>query len=349
MLFLTFLFTLCSSTKWYELEGYTYDDYLEEFNKMYTNEKEFLLRFEIFTRNFQEIQKHNSDQTKSWKQGVNQFTDMTMLERMQFVGSKPIKNPYKRADKINFSKIPSQFDWRNKSVITPVKNQGNCGSCWSFSAAQAIESYYALATGNLVVLSEQQILDCTPNPNQCGGTGGCGGATEELAYDQVMNMGGLSLEKDYPYVSGMGNDFKCNKTKFKPVVQLADYVDLPINSYYTILYNLANVGPLAISVDATNWFQYESGIFDGCNQKNPDLNHAVQLVFYDENSFGIRNSWGPSWGEDGYIRLAKTSQYTCGVDMTPQHGSACKGDDSPQVVCGTCGMLYSASYPVILN
>jgi len=250
---------------------------------------------------------------------------------------------------------PPQIDWRGAGVITAVKNQGLCGSCWAFSATESVESYTALATQQLQDLSIQQILDCTLNPNQCGGTGGCGGATYELAWQTVINQGGLASEWTYPYQSYQGNNFpSCglNATLQPPQTKLKSYIDLPSNQYDPVLQSLVQKGPLSISVDASAWGDYETGIFNGCNQSYPDIDHAVQLVGYgadkDQNEFWVvRNSWAPTWGEDGYIRLFKSSKVVCGDDITPSDGSGCLNGPANVTVCGTCGMLYEAAYPVI--
>jgi len=248
----------------------------------------------------------------------------------------------------------AMIDWRSFGIITPVKDQGRCGSCWSFAAAETIESYYALKhPGKLPVLSEQQILDCTPNPLQCGGTGGCGGATVELAYQQIQSMGGLSSEWTYPYMSYFGDNGACNTSlRFKPVAKIAGYVNLPSNLAPPIMQHLLTKGPLAISVDASTWGHYEIGVYDGCNQTNPDLDHAVQLVGLGTDPqqgdyWLIRNSWTPLWGENGYIRIRRTATRRCGVDLTPLDGDGCVNGSKTEFVCGTCGVLYDAVYPLV--
>jgi len=246
-------------------------------------------------------------------------------------------------------KAPINIDWRTKGIITPVKNQGFCGSCWTFGSAETLESYWALATKQLIVLSEQQIVDCTPNPNDCGGTGGCGGGTVELAYARIQQMGGLTTEQNYPYV---GEDETCQTNLLKPVAKISGFVNLPSNKLGPTLSYLSTQGPLAISVDASTWSDYESGVFDGCDQTSPDLDHIVQLVGAGTDpSYGdywlVRNSWGATWGENGYIRLRRTSQLRCGVDTSPQDGDGCNGGPPNVTVCGTCGILYDALYPVV--
>jgi len=217
-----------------------------------------------------------------------------------------------------------------------------------------VESYWALATGQLTDLSEQQILDCTQNPNHCGGTGGCGGGTEELAYQWIMKTGGLASEWVYPYISYFGKDFGCssNSSDFVSFAKISNYTVLPSNSYDPIFQHVATIGPLAVSVDASTWFAYESGVYNGCNQTHPELDHVVQLVGYGTDPklgdyWLVRNSWSPTWGEKGYIRLYRTSEERCGIDLTPQDGNGCDNGPSQVKVCGTCGIWYDTSFPVV--
>jgi len=248
--------------------------------------------------------------------------------------------------------LPTNVDWREKGIITAVKDQGNCGSCWTFATVEATESAYALATGKLHVLSEQQILDCTPNPQHCGGTGGCDGGTAELAWAKIIQMGGLDSEWIYPYQSYFGNAFTCRYGQARAAVMVSSFVNLPPNEQDPILNYLGMTGPLAISVDAATWSSYESGVFNGCNQTAPDIDHAVQLVGYGTDStlgdyWLVRNSWSPAWGENGYIRLKRTTEIQCGTDSTPSDGDGCSGGPPTVKVCGTCGILFDGVYPVV--
>jgi len=247
----------------------------------------------------------------------------------------------------------TDVDWRMKNVVTAVKDQGQCGSCWTFGTAETIESHYAIKHGNLPVLSEQQILDCTPNPQQCGGTGGCSGGTPELAYDKIKQLGGLSSEWTYPYTSYFGQNFPTcsfNATKTRAVAVIDDYVVLPSNEEQPILDALSYNGPVVIAIDASNFSSYEGGIFSACSgATNVDLNHAVVITGYGTDNgtdyWTVRNSWSPLWGEDGYIRIQRTND--CGMDNTPLDGVGCAGGPSPVKVCGPCGLFFDVSYPII--
>jgi len=309
---------------------------------------------------------HNSNPSYSWKVGVNQFTDMTYQEFSSVLGYDPSFEKEKYAGMISYedarvsnnritrAALPASVDWRDAGIITAVKNQGMCGSCWTFGTAENIESYWANKTGQLTDLSEQQILDCTPNPNDCGGTGGCGGGTAEIAYEQILKQGGLATEWTYPYQSYYGSAYQCrySPSNTPPFAKLTGFVKLPSNVLDPVMNHLATVGPLVINVDASAWSEYESGVFDGCNQVNPDIDHVVQLVGYGTTSSGetywlVRNSWSAGWGENGYIRLRRTEQLRCGVDLRPQDGTGCNGGPKTVIVCGTCALLYAVTYPVV--
>jgi len=358
-----FLACVAAKTQWFELENYSFEAFQKEYGKKYSDQ-EYNSRQQIFYNNLQGIKKHNQDPAKTWKAGVNQFTDRTPEEFHKVLGyrkdigfaskQKQSRTSVPEINEATVKALPTNIDWRTSGIISAVKDQGMCGSCWTFGTAETIESYYALAHGALLTFSQQQILDCTPNTNDCGGTGGCGGGTPELAYAQIQSMGGLSSEWTYPYTSYFGSNFNCRFNGSTPgIAQLNGFNVLPTNQYLPVLVHLANVGPLAINVDASSWSAYESGVFDGCNQTNPDIDHVVQLVGYGtDKQFGdywlIRNSWS-SWGEGGYIRLRRTKneQARCGIDVTPQDGTGCNHGPPTVTVCGTCGILFDTSYPNI--
>jgi len=361
VIFIVFAFSEITAkkqaTRWHQLAQYSFEKYCDEFGFSYPA-GEHRLRKALFERRMIAIRSHNADKTKTWKQGVNKFTAMTEAElRNYYKGTNPYTGAKRyavEADLPTPSSIPKSVDWRTQGIISNVKDQGQCGSCWTFAAAENVESYYAQKYGYVSVYSEQQILDCTPNPGDCGGTGGCGGGTVELAYQQINMSGGLSTEWTYPYMSYFGGNFTCNtQQRLNPVAQLSGYVNLPSNLNTPVLNHLATTGPLAITIDASAWSFYESGVFNGCNQTNPDLDHGVQLVGYGTDSSAgdywlVRNSWGAGWGEIGYIRIARTKVPRCGLDVTPLDGDACANNTAPVTVCGTCGILYDCLYPTII-
>eukprot|EP01040_Poterioochromonas_malhamensis_P013232 gene13233-14529_t len=345
-----------------QLDTYTFEQFIKEYNLSF-KEDELPQRRALFQSEIQRIKAHNA-KNLSWKEGVNKFTVMTAAEKKAFFGhskalgrsqKKSLKSARKLPDDFVLQPVdalPKHVDWREAGIVGPVKDQGHCGSCWAFASTATIESHVAKASGYLYDLSIQQIASCTPNPNSCGGTGGCQGATSELAFDYVSNSAGLFQEYQYSYQSYYAQDYACTIPSGKPVAAIDGYVQLPANNYTALLNAVARVGPVAIAVDASNWHSYESGIFNGCNQVNPDINHGVVLVGYGEEKgqkyWIVRNSWSPTFGERGFIRVARSDSddSNCGSDITPQDGIACAGDNTPETVCGTCGVIFDSSYPL---
>jgi len=354
---------LCKTT-WDKLsKNYTFEQYKREFFKKYSSQEEENLRRALFERRLAKILLHNADTTKTWKEGVNHLTDRSENERNAMKGFDKALGYYNQKiegynlhllPKIEKAELPVTVDWRIKGVISPIKDQGECGSCWTFGSTEAIESYYVMkyGLGYLTDLSEQQALDCTPNPNDCGGTGGCGGGTAELVYQQMMKTG-QTTEWQYSYTSYYGSAFQCTFNQTTPYAFLSNYTVLPSNQYEPVMNALANVGPLAINVMASTWSDYEKGVFDGCPSNNIDIDHVVLLVGYGVDPTGgpywlIRNSWSTVWGEDGYMKLKRNTVNTpCGIDYTPQDGTGCNGGPTQVTVCGTCGILYDVSFPII--
>jgi len=330
---------------------WTYPEYLEAFNK--TREAgtaDYATHEAIFFANLNTIDLHNAA-GKSWKLAVNKFTDMTTEEFKSFKGYSK-GGAYLKRSMMNFPSripllkdLPATVDWREKNVVSAVKNQGGCGSCWAFSATESLESAVALSTGKLLTLSAQQIVSCTENPDECGGTGGCAGAIPELAFGYVQGAG-ITSEANYPYQGVTGT---CPTDLPTVVAGITGYKQIATNSQEDLMNAVGTVAPISISVDASAWSMYGGGIFDGCNQNDPDLDHAVQLVGYGSEGgkdyWLVRNSWGASWGEQGYIRLLRETTPRCGMDTHPQDGSGCKGGPPEVKVCGTCGILYDNSYP----
>mmetsp|Transcript_34130 Transcript_34130/g.75705 ORF Transcript_34130/g.75705 Transcript_34130/m.75705 type:complete len:593 (-) Transcript_34130:675-2453(-) len=216
---------------------------------------------------------------------------------------------------------PESMDWREKGAVTPVKNQGQCGSCWAFSATGAIEGVNAIKTGKLLALSEQELVDCDREKNM-----GCGGGLMNYAFDYVIKNGGIDTEEDYSYWSGWGMSFTCNKRKQKDrtVVTIDSYQDVPQDEESLI--KAASQQPVAVGICASSSMMfYSGGVIDSCCD---ELNHGVLVVGYGSDAKGkyyiIKNSWGGSWGEKGYFRLRVGG-----------------GDKM-----GLCGIASTASFPI---
>jgi cathepsin L len=339
----------------------TFDDYIRQYGKRY-NAIEYATRSKIFTARVREIEEFNRNGGHSYRKGVNEMTDWSDGEIGSLSGARPmmaknfqgslLKRTYNRSS----NTLPHQVDYRTSvpPVLTAVKNQGYCGSCWAHSAVEAMESHWAIATGHLHVLSQQQVTACTPNPRHCGGTGGCEGSIESLAYDYVAEAGGIQEEWAYPYSAFYGTTGECKDMSASKVAKVSSYVELPANDQEALMDAVAFEGPIAVSVDASGWSSYAGGIFDGCDySKNITQNHAVQLVGYGhdydsgKDYWIIRNSWGPRWGEGGYIRLLREKTPQCGWGVDAHMGAACDGDPDQVWVCGMCGVLSGSTYPVM--
>lgn len=383
-------------------ESYTFDQYLAHHDKSYDDADEYDRRSQIFARNMKKILRHNEgkitedgDVIKGYVMGVNMFTDVEVEElpmgynklhhpawRSQLVGGAVLKTErllggtetYSRPPDFQMddvSSLPKEMDWSAEGKVNPtIPQQGGCGSCWTFAATAAMESHLAIATGEEpVTLSEQSILQCAPNPDDCGGQGDCTGSTPELAFNYVADQttkkkGGMYNINDVPYDSDKRDWDKCEAvTKGKSAsVGIKAYTQLPANDYQSVMNAVAKVGPLAIAVAADQFSMYEKGVFGD----NPDeaaattINHAVLLVGYGvdkdtgEKFYKIRNSWGEKFGEEGYIRIKRTDDddHLCLTDNDPLKGIACALDDQgnkvdvkPAKICGTAGILFDTSYP----
>merc|ERR1711931_578106 len=222
----------------------------EQFGKTYLTKAEHNLRFDIFKTNMKKMVEHNKSGA-SWTKAMNQFSDLTEaeFESMYLGGYK--RMPSSPAGVATQSKpakdLPAEVDWRKEGVITDVKNQGQCGSCWAFCTTEMIESYAAIETGTLPEPSAQQVTACTPNPLSCGGTGGCYGSIPQLGYTYIQ-LFGHATEEDYPYKSGSSmntEDCLYDVTNTAPAVGITGY-DTMSNDQGTVMNHLANVGPLAV-------------------------------------------------------------------------------------------------------
>lgn len=267
----------------------SFDEFVDEFQKVYSSEKEYAKRKEIYKFNLGEIERHNLYSNSSWKLGVNQFTDLTRdefiskIKGYKLLGRKSSSSLAQNILEQDFV-LPEHVDWRSKGVVTDAKIQGHCGDCWAFSTIQTVESHLAIQTGKLLNLSEQFLTSCMPNPSHCDGTGGCNGATQTLGFE-YLEKNGIVLESEFPYQSQQGKVPQCKSFRENQIItRIKGHVNLPSNDLEALMLAVATKGPIAITVDASSWFGYESGVFDGCAKDKIELNHAVQLVGYGTDS-----------------------------------------------------------------
>jgi len=323
---------------------YSFSDFEAEFDKQYSSVQLRSERQNLFESELEEVKAHNAKYEAgevSWWASVNTFSDMTEGEFSTMKGraSKHGTNFAGTTVRLGNSANPTEKDWREEGVVSPIKNQGGCGSCWAFAATECMESHYMIASQEKVVLAPQYYVNCVQNPHSCGGTGGCEGAVAELAFNLTAQVG-IPLETDLPYA---GRDGTCGS--YPAAVTCDGYHQLSANNPSQLETALATKGPVAVSV-AANWGRYAGGIFSGgCTSSSCTIDHAVLAVGYSQDYWLIRNSWGGSWGEGGYIRLTRTHDDTTYTDNTPGSGFACKPYPSTQQVAGESGVLSDSAYP----
>jgi C1A family cysteine protease len=296
-----------------------FSSFIKQYEKNYSDD-ELITRFSIFKQNVQNIEKHNRE-NHSWKMEVNKFADLTSDEfkvsHLCYNNNKVFKNRLRFEDlHLDVSALPDELDWTEKGVVTSVNDQGQCGSCYAFSAVEAVESAYALETGKLVALSKQQIVDCSgSNGNQ-----GCNGGLMDYCFDYIKSNG-ICKESDYGYKGVAGT---CNN-KCTSVTKVSSYVDVSPNNEQSLQQAVA-LQPVSVAIEADQMsFQfYSSGVLTATCGTN--LDHGVLVVGYGtlngQDYWKVRNSWGSSWGEQGYIRLArnvKSSSGQCGIAVEPSY------------------------------
>jgi len=269
-----------------------------KYGKSYT-EDEYVNRLGIFADNLVMVAKQNEEHIAVGGEavfGVTKFMDLTPEEfHAMYLTAKPRDIPDSERVTPPKVELADSVDWRTKGAVTPVKDQGQCGSCWAFSAVDAIESYGFLdGNYNLTKLSTQQVNACDKVD------GGCNGGDTITAYEYVVKAGGIESEKEYPYTSGGGRTGICKFSASKIVESIKGHKVLAKKE--EALQTELNHGPASVCVAATAFQTYKKGILKVCPGF---IDHCVQTVGYDtaDNYWLVRNSWNTDWGEEGYIRL----------------------------------------------
>ena len=268
--------------------------------------------------------------------GHNKYSGMSSVEFSEFMGFQNNRVYLKEFNERQFkyhqisSDIASSINWIEKGAVTDVKDQGQCGSCWSFSTTGALEGVFYIQNGDLESFSEQELVDCDKLGNG-GNNHGCNGGLMDSAFEWIINKKGLCSEDDYPYESGTTQKRgECRSSQCENVKNsnIKDFHDVPPSSDESMMSALTQQPvSIAIQADQRDFQLYKSGVFTGsCGTK---LDHGVLVVGYDsengEDYYLVKNSWSESWGDHGYIKLGRGPQYN-------------NGD-------GQCGMLLQASYP----
>lgn len=310
------------------------------------------------------VSAHNAKVGVRWVAAVNNFADRTDSELQSFLGYKRVggRRSHSMPTSMSFlaarivqmpltawsKPLPESMNWHQQLQLSRhIRNQGGCGSCWAIATASALETHLELAAhGNSTMLDFLHLVRCMPNPQRCGGTGGCDGATAELAFDYVKHHGIPTTKSSAELVQ-----ISSCESRGHVHVTAQGFVQLPTNRVGPLLHAVATKGPVVVSADASNWFPYDMGIYDSCGP-NAIVNHAVLLVGYGRDGSDkywlIRNSWGVEWGEGGLIRVLRheNDDEYCGMDTNPQEGVGCANGPSQMRVCGMCGILADSSYPL---
>jgi len=305
----------------------------KKFEKVYNSIEEREAKFMVFVDNLEDVLTKNAALRESGKDeihGVTKFSDMSKSEFSE-------KMLTFRVSQVNTTGVPvavptkaatdTSFDWRDSNMVTAVKNQAYCGSCWAHSAVETLESQYAINGGDLTAFSVQQVTSCDTTD------AGCGGGWYYTAWmDYIAGAGGLTTESNYPYDSETagGTASACDTSKASEVTSgttpSSDAVATPTCSSFfcnsqdedTLKANLVSYGPISIACDASEWSSYTGGVMtsSSCSSSGFKLDHAIQLVGYNEDEstpyWIVRNSWDTTWGNEGYIYLAMGDN-TCGL------------------------------------
>jgi len=293
-------------------------------NKKYEANGEDESRFEIFKANVDIIDEHNSKDS-SYKLGVNAFADLTSDEFAGIYTGGYLADMPRRMGlpfpNMSLEDAPEAVDWVNSGAVTDVKNQGRCGSCWAFSTTGALEGAYFVANKKLISLSEEDLVDCDTK-----GDKGCQGGLMDHAFGWVKKNG-ICSEDDYPYTAASGKSGKCHTPKCKPAVTIEGFVDVPHNDEKALQAAVAQQ-PVSVAIEADkSVFQlYKSGIISS-RKCGKSLDHGVLVVGYGTDNgkdyWKVKNSWGASWGEQGYVRMMR-GKNMCGIAMQPSYPKGAK-------------------------
>jgi len=268
------------------------------------------------------VKKHNEEQKMgihTWTMGLNHLSHKTVEEFSQTLGHRPRDSTGATMNRKKRQTNPASIDYTTLGYVTTPMDQGQCGCCWTFAAAEGIEGAYFKKTGKLLAFSKQQFVECVP------GFQGCNGGAAAAAYDYAQTSGGVATEASYPYTS-QNNAFGACKASSTPLIQVSpNYINLPTGDDASLMSALVQYGPIPTTVaTAQPWMSYASGVMNPTTACDPaGVNHAVLIVGYGTDPVSglpfwkIKNSWSTSWGESGFLRLSRAVPNSCGVSTEP--------------------------------
>lgn len=288
-----------------------YNEFLTIYNKVHS-----IIKKKNFEITLSQIITHNSNEEKSWKMGINQYSDMTDQEfNKAFIIQEPqnCSATHTYSHKISKTKIPDAFDWRDYNGVSPVKNQGHCGSCWTFSTTGCLEAHYRIHKKQNYLFSEQQLVDCAQEFDNHG----CDGGLPSHAFEYIHHNGGIQTEDTYPY-EAIQKTCKFDKELSLGKVMNGSY-NITANAEDLVAEAIAKVGPVSVAFEVVDGFRsYRSGVYssDVCKNSPTDVNHAVLAVGYGvedgSDYFLVKNSWGAEWGDQGFFKITRGVNM-CGI------------------------------------
>lgn len=355
----------------------TFDEFIKQFGRTYTpGSPEYIKRQSLFEARLKQVEEQNRKPDALWRAKINMIADHTDEEIQALHGYKGGAPKQSRMRMLadmrsirprNISSLPKEKSWMHLSQLRPEKviSQG-CGNCWAAASAAMLDAHHEIHMGEARDFNYLEITHCTANMYNCGGQGGCAGATSELAVAHVLKNGlgpadygwkcpehmeAISVANEAP-PHEWGAGVRMSPNSKGAAFGLIGWERLPVNVYEPLMHALVTRGPVAIAV-ATGWSNYGSGIYDSCD-KDSVIGHAMLLVAYGEDKrlnkkyWTIRNSWGQSFGENGHMRLLRhdNEEKFCGIDRRPQDGTTCDGGPSEETICGSCGILYDTTVPI---
>jgi len=292
-----------------------FTSWMKEHNRMYSSE-EFVNRFEIFKKNMDFVRDWNSMNTTTIV-GLNVFADISNEEYRNVYLGTHIDGTALIANAEHFitstEPLAVMVDWRTKGIVTPIKDQGQCGSCWSFSATGSIEGAYALAKGMLHSVSEQNLMDCST----AYGNQGCNGGLMNSAFQYVIANKGIDTEQSYPYLTKQGT---CHFTTANIGATITNYKNVAAGNEAALIAAI-NQQPVSVAIDASqNSFQlYKTGVYYEPKCSSTRLDHGVLAIGYGTDDttgtdyYIVKNSWGTSWGTAGFIQMSRNKANNCGI------------------------------------
>ncbi|MCI3325448.1 C1 family peptidase, partial [Escherichia coli] len=290
------------------------------YNKVYNDAEDEGYRRRVYEYHLEFIQQFNLEADRglhTFRVGINEYADMPNHEFRRIMNGLLKRNETKFEGSTfllpnNIGDLPTEVDWRTKGYVTPVKNQGQCGSCWAFSSTGSLEGQWFKKTGKLVSLSEQNLVDCS----QKEGNHGCSGGLMDQAFTYIRKNKGIDTEVSYPYLA---KDEKCHFKSAAVGAQDTGYVDVTQNSESALQTAVATVGPVSVAIDAshTSFQLYKTGIYYEPQCSSENLDHGVLAVGYgtseSKDYWIVKNSWGTTWGEQGYIMMSRNRNNNCGI------------------------------------